>query len=441
MEHDGAYSRRAFLGRGAAFAALAIGGSSWPVGSAAAKVGPKHPVWTTNGRNVTGSLANPLCAVAADAASRMTYFAKVDGGAIQFARSSDDGRTFTPFRTIPGVTNVSDVPLDRSLVVDERTKRLHLLFTVDVDDSARPAALLYMHSDDGGESWSTPLKLDDGSGSTGRNHGTNRFIRVAMAARNGVVHIGWSSISNTTFLTDGLFYVRSSNGGGSFSSPREPFPGAVSPSRPDIALSGSTVLLTWTDARYGSAYNGNPGEVFVGRSVDGGVTWTQRRLTFTANRWGAGTTLRPVICAAANGTATVVWQDPNAPAIGGAGGPTGRNSAGTEDLYWVHSANAGRTWGKEHLLARAASSQEHAYLAQRGNAVVCVWSDHSSSPHQVRAKLSTNGGGTFGPTVRPIAATADVGAPIVVVSASSFQLYAAEGGNGVFSARLAYPPR
>jgi hypothetical protein len=424
-------TRRAFLGRAVAFGVVLAGGWGSFAGSASAKK-PKRLAWTP-ARNITGRLPTQAYAVAADENGRRTYFAKCDGNTIQFAQSLDEGRTFSAFKTIPGIANVSDVPLDRPLVVDPVTKRIHLAYVVHADDPSHPVSLFLIRSDDGGASWSKPLAIDDGV-----THGTNRFIRVAMAARGGVVHIAWASISNEDFLTDGLLYARSMDGGNSFSAARRPFGGTVSPSRPDIALIGKTVLLAWTDARHGSAYNGNPGEVFVGRSTDGGLTWGQRRLTFTAERWGAGTTLRPVICAGSHGTATVVWQDPGAASVGGAGGLTGHNSPGTEDLYWVHSANAGASWSKIGILARGPETQNHAYLAQHGNLVACAWSDTRSAPSQLRLRLSTDGGKTFGPVVQPMVARDDVVAPRLVDSNGYFQAYAAEGELGVFQTRVPY---
>jgi hypothetical protein len=439
MEHNRTETRRTFLERAAAVGLLAAGGSFWSAAPAGAKQRPKPPVWTPTRRSLTGPFANPLFAVAADPSSKTVYFAKCDGdGAIQGAQSHDDGGTFGAFKTIPGISNASDVPLDLPLVVDDVTKRVHLLYSADVDDSSRPASLLHTYSDNRGASWSKPLTLDDGVSSTGLNHGTNRFIRVAIAAHGGVVHVGWTSIDNTTFLTDGMFYARSSNGGDSFSAPVQPFPRAISPSRPDIATIGKTVLFTWTDARFGSAYNGNPGEVIVGRSTDGGSTWSERRLTFSRNVWGAGMTLRPVICAGPDGTVTIVWQAPNTAPVGGAGGVTNHDSPGTEDLYWIHSRNGGISWGKIGVLVHAASTQNHAYVVQRSKVVVCVWSDARSSPRQIRAKVSSDGGATFGPAMHPMMSTADAIAPRVIAARNSFQIYASEGTNGVFQARLGY---
>jgi hypothetical protein len=442
MSQNGFQTRRAFLKRAVGFGGFVLGGSLWSAGLAAAKKAPKRLVWSSSRRNLTGAFANPLYAVAADRTARTAYFAKCDGsGAIQFAQSLDESQSFAAFRKIAGVTNASDVPLDRSLVVDEVTKRVHLLYSVNVDDASQPASLLYVHSDNRGASWSSPVTLDDGVTSTGLNHGANRFIRVAMAAHGGVVHIGWASIDNTTFLTDGMFYVKSTTGGTSFSGPVRPFVGTVSPSRPDIATIGNTVLLVWTDARYGSAYNGNPGEVLVGRSTDGGSTWTQTRLTFTARKWGAGSTARPVICAGSNGTVTVVWQDPNSASIGGAGGVTGFSSPGTEDLYWAHSADRGATWGSIGVLEHAPKNQDHVYLAQNRNVVGCVWSDSRSSPAQMRFKLSTDGGATFGASTQPMLSRADSEAPRIVASQNFLQAYTSEGGNGIFEARAAYRSR
>lgn len=439
MVGDGAETRRAFMKRAGLLGGLLLGGSLWPARPAGAAERTEAAEWTSSNRSLTGALENPLYAVAADSAGTAAYFAECDGsGSIRFARSLDQGRTFSAFTTIAGIGNASDVPLDRSLVVDEITKRVHLLYSAGVDNPDAPASLHYLHSDDGGASWSDPLTLDDGMSSTGLNHGPNRFIRVAMAAAGGVVHIGWVSISNTTFLTDGMFYVRSTNGGKSFSAPARPFAGTVSPSRPDIAMSGDTVLLAWTDARYGSAYNGNPGEVFVGRSTDGGLHWTQRRLTFTAKRWGAWTTLRPVICAGDDHTATVVWQDPDAEPVSGGGGVTGFDSAGTENLYWAHSSDGGAHWGSIHALAQAPRTQNHAYLVQSGNVVGCVWSDTRTLPAQIRFALSTTSGATFGASTQPMHSNGDALAPRIVASRDFLQAFASEGADGVFEARLPY---
>jgi hypothetical protein len=432
-------TRREFLRHAGVLGGLMLGDSLWSVKPVGATETMETVGWTSSNRSLTGPMQNPLHAVAADRTAKTAYFAMCDGsGSIQFARSLDEGRTFSAFTPIPGIGNASDVPLDRCLVVDEITKRVHLLYSVAVDDANAPASLRYIHSDDGGASWSAPLTLDDGTTSTGLNHGVDRFIRVAMAATGGVMHIGWASISNTTFLTDGMFYVRSSNGGQSFTPPARPFPGTVSPSRPDIATFGDTVLLVWTDARYGSAYNGNPGEVFLGRSTDGGSHWTQRRLTLTAKRWGAGTTLRPVICAGNDHTVTVVWQDPDAPPMSGAGGVTGFNSPGTENLYWAHSSDGGAHWGSIRTLAQGARTQNHAYLVQSGNVVGCAWSDERTLPAQMRVALSTTSGATFGPSTQPMHSSGDQVAPMIVASEGFLQAYAPEGTDGVFEARLPY---
>jgi hypothetical protein len=62
---------------------------------------------------------------------------------------STKGQTFAAFKGIAGIANASDVPLDRSLVVDEVTKRIHLLYSVDADNASQAASLLYIRSDSG----------------------------------------------------------------------------------------------------------------------------------------------------------------------------------------------------------------------------------------------------------------------------------------------------
>src|SRR5690348_7496653 len=144
MRDETVQTRRAFVARMAALGLLAVADRSW-FADAALAAKPRPPIWTP-GRNMTGAFQNPAFAVAADSSSGRTYAARCVGGTIQIARSFDDGATFTQWATIPGITGVSDMPLDRPLVVDSATKRIHALYQVSADDTSRPASLHYIHS-------------------------------------------------------------------------------------------------------------------------------------------------------------------------------------------------------------------------------------------------------------------------------------------------------
>lgn len=79
-------------------------------------------------------------------------------------------------------------------------------------------------------------------------------------------------------------------------------PGAARSHTPQIAASGSSVYVTWTDDR-----NGN-GDVYFNRSLDDGATWLTTDVRLDTDTPGAGVSAAPQV-AASGSSVYVVWHD------------------------------------------------------------------------------------------------------------------------------------
>lgn len=361
--------------------------------------------WTAT-QNITGGLANPLGTVMTN--GRTVYQFWIDGAAnLKFAKSVDEGQSYTAAVTI--AAGVSDVQLDRPCAVNGNT--IHLLVSQNVDVGGSPCTLGYLKSTNAGATWSGITTLDNGAG-----HANNTFIRSGIAVNGNTVHIVYTIESNTTFTTDGLFYFKSTDAGASWAARVQLFAAdAVSPVRPDIAVVGNLVHVTWTDQRLGKA--GNGGETWYGRSPDAGATWTQTQISNTATH----ATLRAAIVAD-GANLCMFWQDPGGGAIA--------------QLYRTISADAGLSWSAIAAVTAAGANQTHCYLAMQGMTVYVAWEDHTPATCATRYMASTDGGSTFGASV--IVATNANGtnsAPRMFLSTHMLILDFADAPNGTFQSR------
>lgn len=294
-------------------------------------------------------------------------------------------------------SGVQEIPLDRALVVDPVTKTLHVFYEAVADEG-----LKYRRSTDGGATWSSEVSFSSISGS-------DKFWRISVSAYNGVVHVAYISAVTGVFTTDGLRYRRSTNDGVSWNTESQPFSAAaVNPTRPDIAHHGDIVLIGWMDSRHGTAGN-SVGEIYMGRSTDGGSNFSETRLTTTPDF----ANLRPTLVLD-HQFATIAWQYPMS----------------AEDLWYRHSDDQGATWATAKRLVNKGSIQEHPFMEQIGEFICVIYTDNAYSPPRPCALFSRDAGRTFGQQHYIYAPTTGSAAPRLAKAGQAFILANDNAGDG-----------
>lgn len=342
---------------------LVLLGATWPPGTPGADTRATAGSSSVSSWSDARALSPPGVIQAALATSGSTLYAVfLDRDRMLFRRSDDEGASWSAPRSIGPA---ADVPLTEALAAQGRA--VHLV-------SVRSNRLYYRRSLDRGGTWGREVVL----GTTD----AGRFFRVSIDVSGRRVHVAWVMHSTTNFTTTGLYYRRSLNGGVTWQPVRRMAPQANDPGRPALAATGSAVHLAWTDAR-----DRNPScysapacpEVYYARSLDGGTRWSPPvRLTT-----GRGSTIGRPDIAAVGRSLVLVWQDDG-------------DVDGEEEVYARWSSTGGKTWSPPRRLTTAPRESEHPMVSMLGRTVVVSWFDNRSGPSQVYARLSADGGRTWG---------------------------------------------
>jgi hypothetical protein len=165
-----------------------------------------------------------------------------------------------------------------AIVVDTRADspfrgRVYVTWdTVRDDGTGQP--VLFSWSEDGGASFSPPVTVG-----TGVNIGA-----VPLVGPGGVLHVVWARYSGAMFDTVELFTARSDDGGATWSAPvkvDDAFPAGVPGMRTGEGLPAAAVdprsgglYVVWQDARH----TGGVDQVVISRSTDGGESWSPAAL-------------------------------------------------------------------------------------------------------------------------------------------------------------------
>lgn len=124
------------------------------------------------------------------------------------------------------------------------------------------------------------------------------------------VYVTWEDQRAGGYYAPGdVYFNRSMDGGATWLSSdvrlnTDP-PGAAISRHAQIAASGSSVYVTWEDKRNSSYYGG---DIYCNRSVDGGTTWLGSDVRLNTNPAGAALATWPQI-AASGSSAYVTWSD------------------------------------------------------------------------------------------------------------------------------------
>lgn len=221
----------------------------------------------------------------------------------------------------------------------------------------------------------------------------------AASPRKGMVYVAWSY--HDAYTPFWAVLVSSSTDGLAFGVPKV-FPPAISPgvrvNRPALAVAPNGDLYLAYENGYVS-----PDGIAVGRSTDGGQSWTLRSLaTFqpagalTAGGGGAASSPGPSIAVDGNGVVHVVWA-----------GISSGSTADRSDVFYARSTDNGATFSAARKLnddGTATSQAFPAVAALPDGSVAVRWTDRRNDSrdtlNDVYMAISRDGGATFGKNFR-----------------------------------------
>lgn len=259
--------------------------------------------------------------------------------------------------------------------------------------------IVSQRSTDGGATWAPDVHVAT------MTHGV--VVDPSLATSGSLAVAVWIDANDGGVME--LHCARSSDGGATWSNSfrldQDPFSLGFR-SSPSVAISGSTVLVTWTDRR-----TGNYG-VCARRSSDGGLTWSAEFLV--DQDAGSGNQVDPTV-AASGSTFVVAWSD---------------DRDGDFDLYVRRSADGGVTWFPEVRIDQdpGTGTQGTPDVAVSGSNVVVVWSDDRGGGTGLYARRSSDGGATW--STEGLVASTNTRRPAVTVSGSNV-VVVANGANVV----------
>lgn len=233
------------------------------------------------------------------------------------------------------------------------TDVLHVTFATDrlagIDDSAAGRdAIGYIRSDDGGATWSEPLRLDAA---------TDDSSRGALAAAGDIVHAVWVTTTDRfAFGGSGrrVLVVRTNVAGAWRDAVRlTDARGRVD--YPTVAASGGSAYVAFTDA--------STGDIRVAMSHDRGSSWSMSTIGSTTNEDPSGRLGVPVIAAVGDRVA-VAWI-----------------ATDEREIRVRISGDEGATWGDAVDLGRTRTLPD---IAAAGERVVVAW-----KADRIRLKVAT----------------------------------------------------
>lgn len=245
------------------------------------------------------------------------------------------------------------------------------LFAAWSDGRAGPAdyRIYFASSLDGGATWTTPnVRLgDDLAGSY------QQSPSIAVNS-TGVLFATWSDSRNDN---GDIYFARSQDGGVTWSTPNVRVNkdiGAAPQHMPRIAVDdGTNIFVTWTDERGGQQ------DIYVGKSSDGGMTWTETEIIVESANYGQWMSSVAVDSA---GDVWVVWSD-------------SRN--GNSNIYAAKSTDGGLSWSNPNIRITSVPAEQHqpAIASDLSRTIYVAWHDYRNGEPDVYLTSSTDGGGTW----------------------------------------------
>lgn len=191
--------------------------------------------------------------------------------------------------------------------------------------------------------------------------------QIAVDSR-GKINVVWLDNSPGSYA---VFFSRSSDGGVTFSEPRNISNQTGSAAySPQIALdSAGNIFVIWTSFSSANA------SVLFTRSTDGGSTFSAPQLISHTSSYGAGGQM----AVASSGNLDVVWAEEN---------------SGNATVFFSHSTDGGATFSPAQSVSNQSGGGPQIAVDPSGNINV-LWEGAGSSNYYVWFSRSSDGGSTF----------------------------------------------
>jgi len=240
--------------------------------------------------------------------------------------------------------------------------------------SSRVRHVYLVRSDDGGDSWSGPDRVDHGDDVTVPN-----FVAATprVAASGDDVYVVWRDNRNGAL---DVYFNRSTDGGATFEGTDTRLDlgtaaGSSSSFAPAIDAEGSDVYVAWVDDRSGGSF-----DIWFNASDDRGDTWFAGAVELDDDPIPHDS-IDPQVLALAADEVLVGWVD---------------FRFGFPDVLVARSTDGGATFGSPVRVDRGtgngASGSFEAHFGADGDLVVAVWSDERNGARDVYANFSLDRG-------------------------------------------------
>ena len=263
---------------------------------------------------------------------------------IFFSRSTDGGNTFVGPAALS--TNASG-SFSPQIAMDLNGN----ISIVWEDDTAVTSDISFSHSSDHGANFSIPESL---SLHTGNSMGAQIGIDL-----NGNIDVVWAN--NSAGSLD-IFFSRSSDGGTTFSSPKNISNSPGLSQNPQLGIDAKgNINVAWQD---NTTQNPNS-DIYFARSSDGGVTFSSP-LNVSNN---SGFSQNAFLAIDAGANIDLAWED---------------GTPGNDDIFFSRSTDSGATFSVPLNLSNDTGLSIAAYIAadKSGNINV-AWQDGTPGPSQI----------------------------------------------------------
>jgi hypothetical protein len=225
--------------------------------------------------------------------------------------------------------------------------------------------LFFAKSTDGGQTFSEPKQITTKQGSSG-------FPSIATDGTN--LYITWmfrfpdSYSGSWSDDNSEIHFSKSTDGGKTFIAPLKISADNSFSSGSEIAINGKNIFITWFN------HLKSPEEIFYSKSIDGGETFsTPKKIS---NNEGVHNSF--IVTDGTN--ILVTWSD---------------GSIGNSDIFFTKSIDGGETFSTPQNISNNSENSVGSYIATNGTNIFITWFEIVKGSGDIFFTKSTDGGKTF----------------------------------------------